>query len=171
MLIEHPNAHHCNKSSPSAPNLGQFTDVHVFKTHLSNVRPKTIRRFLPLLTGSWLCASRRQVHRRLRGACKFSRWINMPVADKFQNEVVKIHRSQVLKMMSLSNADQSHLRRETAETNCKYEFYYSCSARACIAVVLYGLSFSNCVALLVLDLYSCIQWFSRCMFKPGSCVI
>jgi hypothetical protein len=36
-------------------------------------------RFLPLSTGSRPCASQRPVHRRLRGAYEFCRWINTPV--------------------------------------------------------------------------------------------
>jgi hypothetical protein len=39
-------------------------------------------RFLSLLTASRLCASRRQVHRRLPGAYEFCRWISVPDGRK-----------------------------------------------------------------------------------------
>jgi hypothetical protein len=60
----------------------------------------------------------------------------------------------ILHQKRMSNADRSHLRRQTVETNRINEpcLLDRVAARlAWITVVLYDLSFNNCVALLALD--------------------
>jgi hypothetical protein len=84
---------------------GQMDVIKHKKGLLMNIKENfyiyICREVLLLLTGSCLRASWWLVHCRLWGAYEFCRWINMPMANNNQNEVVTIHRLQeVLKMLS-----------------------------------------------------------------------
>jgi hypothetical protein len=93
------------------------------------------------------------------------------LADNIEIEVLRIHRSQkVLKMLSPSIADRSHHRRQTVETNCKNEPCQLNHTAIRRGLLLWGLSFSNCVAPLALDFDTPVSWARCCSDFLGVCL-
>jgi hypothetical protein len=74
---------------------------HPLVVDVLDITTSTMGWFLPLLTGSWHCASQQPVHR-CEAHSKFADESICLLADNVWNEVVTIHRPQmVLEMLSL----------------------------------------------------------------------
>jgi hypothetical protein len=102
----------------------------------------------------------------------------MPLANNVQNEAVTVHRSyEVLKILSLSIANQSHLRHQTVETAkmnpASWIAWLEGKDYGCLIWSnLQQLHCPSCTRLWHSSIFcQAFQWLSMYMLKFGSCII